>query len=184
MSSPGNSGCSRPYVRCTSNRRPASRMELKPDNSSLKVVSPDTDLHNVAGAIHTSVGLFIWRLRQVEAGSELSWPQMSALARLDLFGPTTSADLARAERISPQGIALTLTALANHGYVVRQADSSDGRRILLSVTSAGRAELSKRRDARNKTLVEALTQGFSLAELEYLLAVAPLVERLAHAVTL
>lgn len=142
----------------------------------------EPDVHDVAAALHTSVGLFIWRLRQVEVSSELSWPQMSALARLDRLGPTTSADLARAERISPQGIGLTLAALEGHGYIRRKQDPTDGRRVLMSLTAAGRAELRSRRDTRTDTLADALGQEFTVAELKRLMAAAPLIERLADAV--
>ena len=61
---------------------------------------PDAD--EVAAALHVSIGLLRWRLRQVQAAGELTLPERSALARLDRGGPATPSALARLEQISPQ----------------------------------------------------------------------------------
>ena len=61
----------------------------------------------------------------------------------------------------------------------RQPDPDDGRRILLSISTTGRRELNRRRNAR----VEQLTAGladFTESELAQLAVAAPLIERLAY----
>jgi DNA-binding MarR family transcriptional regulator len=145
-------------------------------------VSEKPDIHEIASAVHISVGLFIFRLRQAETDGDLSWPQMAALARLDRIGSSTPGDLAKMERISPQGMGLTLAVLEERGLIQRKPDPNDGRRILMSVTKLGRSELHLRRNERTDRLAEALAEDFTAAELKRLEAAAPLIARLADAV--
>jgi DNA-binding MarR family transcriptional regulator len=140
----------------------------------------DLDVEQVAAALRVSIGLLLRRLRQSPVVSELSLPETSALVRLDRSGPSTSAELARVERISPQSMGVTLGGLEARGLVARAADPQDGRRVILSLTEAGRDVLRDKRDARVQQLVQALASEFSGSELEQLLAAAPLIERLAE----
>ncbi|HEV3388520.1 MAG TPA: MarR family transcriptional regulator [Solirubrobacteraceae bacterium] len=129
-----------------------------------------------------SIGLLLRRLRQIPTSDELSLSESAALARLDRGGPATGAALARAEQISPQSMGATLAALEARGLIARASDPDDGRRVILSVTDAGLGVLRDRRNARTERLAEALSSGFSRAELEQLMAVGPLLERLAHSI--
>jgi DNA-binding MarR family transcriptional regulator len=142
----------------------------------------DLDVRDVAAAIHVSMGLLLRRLRQVRTPGGLSVPETSALARLDRNGPATSSELARVEQISPQSMGATLGALEARGLVARDPDVRDGRRIVLSVTEAGRQLLRDKRDARTEQLARALAAGFSREELDQLMTAAPLLERLAQCI--
>ncbi len=109
-------------------------------------------------------------------------PESSALVRLERGGPTTAAALAKIEQISPQSMGATLGALEARGLVERRPDPQDGRRVILSATEAGLQALRDRRDARTEQLAKALSSGFTPAELEQLMAAAPLLERLAQSI--
>ena len=122
------------------------------------------------------------RLRQVPTTDELTLSESAALARLDRGGPATAAALARAEQISPQSMGATLASLESRALIQRAPDPDDGRRVILSITEAGLQVLRDRRNARTERLAEALSSGFTRAELEQLMAVAPLLERLAHSI--
>ena len=143
-------------------------------------MAEDLDVRDVAAALHVSVGLLLRRLRQVRVAGGLSVPETSALARLDRYGPASSSELARAEQISPQSMGATLSALEARGLVARGPGVSDGRRVVLSVTEAGRRLLRDKRDARTEQLAGALAAGFTREELGQLMAAAPLLERLAQ----
>ena len=118
-------------------------------------VDPQTE--GVARALLLCVGLLRRRLRQVPVTGALTFPETAALGRLDRGGPAAAADLARQEQISPQSMGATLGELEARGLVKRQPDPTDGRRILLSISAAGRRELNRRRNAR----VEQLAQGLA-----------------------
>ena len=142
----------------------------------------DTDVHDVAAALRVSIGMLLRRLRQVRPADELSLPESSALARLDRTGPATPGALAKLEQISPQSMGATLSTLEGRGLIERHADAQDGRRVVLSVTGAGRQVLRNKRDARTEQLAQALSAGFTPAEVSLLAAAAPLLERLAQTI--
>jgi DNA-binding MarR family transcriptional regulator len=134
----------------------------------------------VAAALQLSIGLFVRRLRQAPVQGELTLPEISALARLDRAGSATPGALARAEQITPQAMGATLAALAQRGLVKRHPDPEDGRRAVMSLTEAGRRAVHSKRSARTQQLAKALSGGFTGAELEVLMAAAPLIERLGE----
>jgi DNA-binding MarR family transcriptional regulator len=92
----------------------------------------------------------------------------------------TAAALARHEQISPQSMGATLASLEQRELVARAADAQDGRRMILSLTEAGREVLRSRRTARAQQLARALESHFTPAERRQLAAAAPLLERLAQ----
>ena len=142
----------------------------------------DPDVNDVAGALRVSIGLLLRRLRQVQAEGELTLPESAALARLDRGGPATASALAKLEQISPQSMGATLAALEARGLAGRSSDPQDGRRVVLSVTDAGRQVLRDKRNARTEQLARALSAGFTRSELDLLRAAAPLLERLAQSI--
>ena len=142
----------------------------------------EPDVTDVAGALRASIGLLLRRLRQVQAEGELTLPESAALTRLDRGGPSTASALARLEQISPQSMGATLGALEARGLVERRPDPGDGRRVLLSVTGAGRQVLQSKRNARTEQLAKALAAGFTPSEVRQLAAAAPLLERLAQSI--
>ena len=142
----------------------------------------EPDVTDVAGALQASIGLLLRRLRQVPAEGELTLPESAALTRLDRGGPSTASALARREQISPQSMGATLGALEARGLVERRPDPGDGRRVLLSVTGAGRQVLQSKRNARTEQLAKALAAGFTPSEVRQLEAAAPLLERLAQSI--
>ena len=136
----------------------------------------------LAGDLRLSIGLLLRRLRQIPTGDELTLSESAALARLDRGGPATAAELARAERISPQSMGATLSALQARGLVSKAPDPQDGRRMILSATEPGLELLRYRRNRRTEELARALSTGFSTTELQQLAAAAPLLERLANSI--
>ena len=140
----------------------------------------DPDVQDIAAALRVSIGLLVRRLRQVQPDGEVTLPETSALARLDLGGPATPSELARLERISPQSVGATIAALEARGLVERRPDPGDGRRAVISLTEAGSQMLRNRRNARTEKFAAALSAGFSPSELNLLKAAAPLIERLAQ----
>ena len=143
-------------------------------------MAEDPDVRDVAAALRVSIGLLLRRMRQVRVEGELTVPETSALARLDRNGPATSSALAKLDQISPQSMGTTLSGLEARGLVERRPDARDGRRVVLSVTGAGRQVLRDKRDARTAQLAQALAAGFTDDELRQLMTAAPLLERLAQ----
>lgn len=148
------------------------------EDRTAPVGTPTPD--EAAAALGAVLSLVYRRLRQPLSEGELTLPERSALSRIERGGPATAAELARVEQISPQSIGVTLASLEKRGLVERNADPGDGRRIILSLTQAGHAAVAAKRVARNAVLSQALSANFTAAERAQLLAIAPLLERLAE----
>jgi DNA-binding MarR family transcriptional regulator len=140
------------------------------------------NVSDLGAELYEGIALAARRLRQVQVPGELSLPERAALSRLDRGGPATSAELARGEQISPQAMGITLAALEERGLLARRADPRDGRRIILSLTAAGRQELRHKRDSGARRLAEVLGSQFTAAELGTLAAAAPLIAHLGESV--
>ncbi|MFE9880939.1 MarR family winged helix-turn-helix transcriptional regulator [Streptomyces sp. NPDC005784] len=144
-------------------------------------MSADLDPEGVASALLASLSGLVRRVRQVPIDGGLTMPERTALSRLDGSGPTTSSALAREVQITAQAMGATLSALRVRGLVERRSDPKDGRRVVLTVTDAGRQALKDKRNARTELIARALASGsFTPAELEQLAAAAPLLERLSQ----
>jgi DNA-binding MarR family transcriptional regulator len=138
-------------------------------------LSPD----QVAAEIRGTLAVLYRRIRQTKQIGDLTLPESSVLSRLQNLGPTTGATLAKLEQISPQSIGATVASLEDKGLIQRSADPSDGRRVILSLTSAGDATVQARRDARNQQFTRALN-ALSAEERAQLHQAMPLLERLAE----
>ena len=131
-----------------------------------------------AEALLDHVSLLARRLRQLPVTGDLTQPEQATLSRLTREAPTTVAALARAEDIRPQSMGAIVGSLEAAGLVKRHRDRTDGRRVLLTVTKTGRELAGRGSTARGRQLAAGLA-GFTEAELEQLLAAAPLLGRLA-----
>jgi DNA-binding MarR family transcriptional regulator len=137
--------------------------------------------HDVAAVLRDAFSLLNRRLRQSRLVEDLAPPESSALGELVRGAPVSSAELARTQGISPQSMGPTLAALEKRGLVRRRPDPGDGRRVLVEPTPAGRRKAADKRDARTDQMAGILREQFTAAERAQLLAVAPLIERLADA---
>ncbi|MFI5606816.1 MarR family winged helix-turn-helix transcriptional regulator [Amycolatopsis sp. NPDC051903] len=137
------------------------------------------DLVEGAADLRVALGRLVRRLRQGYVVGEATLSESSVLSRLDRDGPATPGYLAEQERVKPQAIGVTLAGLVDRGLVTRRPDTADGRRVLMSVTEAGRKLLTDRRSLNTQRVARALADGFDAEERRRLLEVIPLLERLA-----
>ena len=104
------------------------------------------------------------RTRADYAGQTLPYPQHAVLKQLDKGGSVTTADLARAELITPQAMGGLVATLEEAGYVARRDDAEDARRRLVILTAAGRKVLAANRAARHRWLASVVAEQFDADE--------------------
>jgi DNA-binding MarR family transcriptional regulator len=131
----------------------------------------------LASELRVVLGHLIRRLRTEH---RFSLSQGSVLSRLDREGPQSTSKLAELERVRPQSMGQTVADLEAQGFIERSPDPTDGRRFLIELTEAGRAELYEDRGRREGWLAEALEQNFSAEERETLDEAVRLMARLAE----
>jgi DNA-binding MarR family transcriptional regulator len=132
------------------------------------------DLRNVVGSL-------IRRLRAETADDEtLPYPLRAMLRRLELDGPATTADLARAEQITPQTAGAFVAKLEAEGHVVRRDDAHDGRRRLVSLTAAGRKAIAAGRAMRRSWLAKRIEEHLDGDDQRALAAVLPVLRKIVE----
>ncbi|AOW85436.1 MarR family transcriptional regulator [Streptomyces olivaceus] len=118
-------------------------------------------------------------VRQSARTGSLSTAASSTLGRLEREGPQRLTELARAEGVSQPNMTQLVTRLERAGLVRRTADASDGRGVLVAVTSTGLEVVARRRAERAhalEQLMEDMTGPERQATTTALLALARVVE--------
>ena len=105
-----------------------------------------------------SIGLLIRRVRSVAASQELSWTESAVLKRLVREGPSTTADLARAEGMRPQSMRPIVATLETLGMIERKPHATDGRQVNLQITAKGAAVYQTAGDAKRTWFAQAIAQ--------------------------
>jgi DNA-binding MarR family transcriptional regulator len=141
---------------------------------------PAADVQELAAELQLVVGRSARSLRQAHAVGNVALSELSVLSRLDREGPGFPGSLAESERVRPQAMAVTLAALEERGLVSRRQHPGDGRRVVMAVTDAGRTLLADRRSESVQRIAAVLDTEFTPAERRAMLAVLPLMDRLAE----
>jgi DNA-binding MarR family transcriptional regulator len=141
---------------------------------------PADDVARAGAAIRLAVARIARRLRQTHTVGDVTLSEVSVLARLSRDGAASPGSLAELERVRPQAMASTLATLEERGLVRRSPDAADGRRAVMNVTDAGRRMLDERRSESVQRLTGVLGEEFTPAERRRLIAVLPLLDRLAE----
>ncbi len=138
---------------------------------------PDHDLSAAASQLRIATFRLARRMRTQRAIDSMSDGQFAVLAALWTHGPHTLGELADRERVSAPSMNRTVNCLQESGYIVRSADETDGRKVVISLTDEGRAvvdETARRRDA----WVEAALADLTPEERETIARAAELMERM------
>ncbi|MFI6830505.1 MULTISPECIES: MarR family winged helix-turn-helix transcriptional regulator [unclassified Kribbella] len=104
------------------------------------------------------------RLKELAEHDDLTPSQSSVLSRLDKDGPASASELAAVERVRPQSMAAILAGLRESDLIERHPDPEDGRRQVVSLTTAGRHRLQGDRKVRQEWLARALQDGCTETE--------------------
>lgn len=137
---------------------------------------PGVDI--AAADLLTACGQLVRRLRSESNNQGLSWSQSAVLVRLEEGGPSSIADMARAEAVKPQSMGATLAVLEDDGLVERMPHPTDGRQILFALTPAGVEARRNVRVAKQAWLAGAVAT-LTPEEKRDLLVAAAVIRRLA-----
>ena len=138
------------------------------------------DVGKVASALRGSVARLMRRLRLERPERALSLFKLSILGMLYRGGPVTATDLAARERIRPQSLTRLLADLEEQGFVSREPDREDRRRLLIVITPEGKKALIANVRQQEAWLAAVMTRRLSPAERELLLHASLLLDRLTE----
>jgi DNA-binding MarR family transcriptional regulator len=118
------------------------------------------------------------RLKDFAAGEDLTPSQTALLIRLWKDGASSTSALAGAERVRPQSMATIVAALDRQGLIRRAPDPDDGRRLVLTLTKAGRERAESAGKDREEWLARSLQDQFSERERRVIVEALSLLHRL------
>ncbi|MGK7312805.1 MAG: MarR family winged helix-turn-helix transcriptional regulator [Candidatus Longimicrobiales bacterium M2_2A_002] len=102
----------------------------------------------LADRVHSLAMQLLRRVRAADFESALSEARLSALSVLVFSGPRTVGELAAADQVTAPTMSRLVTALEREGYVRRETDTDDGRRVRVVATAEGVRALSEARRQR------------------------------------
>jgi DNA-binding MarR family transcriptional regulator len=120
------------------------------------------------------------QLRGLAIDGDLTPSQTAVLTRLWKEGASSASALAGAERVRPQSMATLVAALEQRGLIARTPDPEDGRRQVISLTTAGRRRAESDRQIREEWLARAIHERYSESERRRILDALALLERLTE----
>jgi DNA-binding MarR family transcriptional regulator len=144
-------------------------------NASPRDAGDSDDTRRVLDAIRRIVQVLRSTAVQAERRAGLSAAQLFVLHKLGDGARISVNDLAARTHTHQSSVSVVVQRLASRGLVRRQRGSSDGRRVELSLTAAGRRKLGVAPEAAQDRLIASLN-AMSPAERSQL---ATLLERFA-----
>ncbi|NEA45304.1 MarR family transcriptional regulator [Streptomyces sp. SID10815] len=122
-------------------------------------------------------------VRAVRAADTMPSGEAALLGHLDRGGPQTTADLAHLRGVSHQAAAKSAKGLLGDGLVRAEPHPTDGRKLLLHITDAGRVRLQRERAQRADWLNTAIGTALDSDEQRRLRHCVPLLARLTTHIT-
>ena len=117
------------------------------------------------------------QMAQASGDLDLTYAQLSALARTDQHGPLRIGELAAHEQVAAPSLTRTVAPMAAAGLIRKEPDPSDGRSWLVSITPEGRELLDRVRRERSELLTLRMA-GLSGEQRDTLLEALPVLELL------
>jgi DNA-binding MarR family transcriptional regulator len=119
-----------------------------------------TTAPSLTDELRAAVMMAARRIRAERGSADLSDPQYAVLVHLEKRGTLTPGQLADIEHIQPPSMTRTVNCLVEQGLVAKAAHPTDGRVVVVSITEAGRTEVTETRQRRSQWLagqLEAMT---------------------------
>jgi DNA-binding MarR family transcriptional regulator len=91
-------------------------------------------------------------LRRLTPRDGMSLTAASVLRRLESSGPQRLCDMSAPEGVTQPAMTQVVTRLEKDGLAQRGGDPADGRVVVVSITEAGRAAVTRRREANAEAL--------------------------------
>ncbi|TCJ97682.1 MarR family winged helix-turn-helix transcriptional regulator [Nocardia alba] len=128
-----------------------------------------------AEQLRLAVGRFVRRARSVDT---VPAGQAAVLGHLRRDGPLAIVTLADRERVRHQSMARTVRLLADQGLVDVAADTSDKRRVIVTLSTTGGARIDDERTSRATWLAQAALRELTEEERTVLKRLPAILEKL------
>jgi DNA-binding MarR family transcriptional regulator len=133
----------------------------------------------VAGVLRTVMTRLIKLLRrETKDEAQLSLTERSTMGLLYQHGELLPSDIARMEKVTSQSMSQIINHLFEVGFIHKAPSVEDKRKVLLSLTAAGRVSVEERRHNKEEWLARALNEKASPEERELVMDALKILEKL------
>jgi DNA-binding MarR family transcriptional regulator len=115
-----------------------------------------TDTQRILDSIRRLVRLLRLTDRAAQSELGLSGAQLFVLHELGRSPSLSLSELAEKTRTDQSSVSVVVTRLVENGYVTRDRDKRDGRRLVLNLSKSGKAVTEKSPPAAQEKIIEAL----------------------------
>jgi DNA-binding MarR family transcriptional regulator len=145
--------------------------------------SPDPDSGPTDAELASSLRTTIHRLvkllrRETRNDAQLSLTERSTLGLLYPDNRLAPSDIARTEKVTTQSMSQVINHLAELNHIDRTPSDEDKRKVLLSLTPAGKAYVEQIRRDKQEWLAGALHKKTTLQEKALLLQALQIIDKL------
>ncbi|MQS11751.1 MarR family transcriptional regulator [Streptomyces kaniharaensis] len=138
--------------------------------------APHPDTLELAADLRAAIGELVRSLRPDDTLPQNQAAVLGLLVRDERA--YTVAELAARQRVRHQSMARTVALLTEAGLVTQQPHATDGRKLLVTATEAGRAALLEQRARREARIATAIEARLTPEERDRLRAAVELLRRL------
>lgn len=125
---------------------------------------PLSDIDLAAG-LRSQVARLVKLLRKETRNEELlSLTERATLSRLNEYGELLPGELAAMEKVSTQAISQVLNHLLELGLVVRTPSDEDRRKVIVTLTEAGKRGVRQRASEKQEWLTRSITEKLNARE--------------------
>ena len=133
----------------------------------------------IAGNLRTVLHRVIKILRrETRNDAELSLTERSTLGMLYNHGELLPSDIAKMEKVSTQSVSQVVNHLFELNYIYKNPSTEDRRKVLLSLTPAGKSYVEQLRKDKQEWLAHALHEKVSPEEKEQIVAALKVLAKL------
>jgi DNA-binding MarR family transcriptional regulator len=140
--------------------------------------APRIDTGTLTSEVSIAAARLHRRLIAERAVDELSDTQSAVLSAITKNGPRTQRELSDLQRVTAPSMTQAVNSLAALGYVTREPDPSDGRKVLVTPTKRGE-EVAAEGRRRHRTWLAGHLDSLSAAERDTLQKAAVILRGIA-----
>jgi len=140
---------------------------------------PTARTWKIAGNLRTVLHRVVKILRrETRNDAELSETERSTLGMLYNHRELLPSDIAKMEKVSTQSVSQVVNHLFELNYIYKNPSTEDKRKVLLSLTPAGKAFVEQRRKDKQEWLAHALHEKVSPEEKAQIVAALKVLKKL------